>query len=237
MLFSAFHKSIWNPQTSLNLMKRICAIHLQLSTKEICLVLNKLALWCLCYVFGRSERSILVRDLEPNTKYEFAIRLHIDQLSSPWSPVVYQSTFPDGKPCLKLSNINIRLRSPVCIYSFAYVTMQPICYPWKPWNSNNNLSQVLELLRAFLKRRHAFSYAIFMWLCSFHSPHQPAPTLPPSNVKVTLIEEDTALVSWKPPDEPNVAVTHYTVLYASRHAWIAGEWRVLQREGEACGKR
>uniref|UniRef100_A0A671YLS8 Protogenin n=1 Tax=Sparus aurata TaxID=8175 RepID=A0A671YLS8_SPAAU len=99
------------------------------------------------------EQSLLVRDLEPNTKYEFAIRLHLDQLPSPWSPVVYQSTFPD------------------------------------------------------------------------------APTLPPSNVKVTLIEEDTALVSWKPPDESNVAVTHYTILYASRHAWIAGEWQVLQREG------
>lgn len=50
-------------------------------------------------------------------------------------------------------------------------------------------------------------------------------------MKVTLIEEDTALVSWKPPDEPNVAVTHYTILYASRKAWVAGEWQVLQREG------
>uniref|UniRef100_A0A672Y830 Protogenin n=1 Tax=Sphaeramia orbicularis TaxID=375764 RepID=A0A672Y830_9TELE len=100
-----------------------------------------------------SEQNLLVRDLEANTKYEFAIRLHIDQLSSPWSPVVYQSTFPE------------------------------------------------------------------------------APTLPPSNVKVTLIEEDTALVSWKTPDEPNIAVTHYTILYASRKDWIAGEWQVLQREG------
>lgn len=45
----------------------------------------------------RSEQNLLVRDLEPNTKYEFAIRLHIDQLSSPWSPVVYQSTFPEGE--------------------------------------------------------------------------------------------------------------------------------------------
>uniref|UniRef100_A0A3B3UC02 Protogenin n=1 Tax=Poecilia latipinna TaxID=48699 RepID=A0A3B3UC02_9TELE len=99
------------------------------------------------------EQSLLVRDLEPNTKYEFAVRLHIDQLSSPWSPVVYQNTFPE------------------------------------------------------------------------------VPTLPPSNIKVTLIEEDTALVSWKLPDEPNVAVTHYTILYASRNAWIAGEWQVLQREG------
>ncbi|XP_060902271.1 protogenin A [Labrus mixtus] len=100
-----------------------------------------------------NEQRLLVRELEPNTKYEFAIRLHIDQLSSPWSPVVYQSTFPD------------------------------------------------------------------------------APTLSPSNVKVTLIEVDTALVSWKPPEDPNVAVTHYTILYATRHAWIAGEWQVLQREG------
>uniref|UniRef100_UPI003AAC3C22 protogenin A n=1 Tax=Centroberyx gerrardi TaxID=166262 RepID=UPI003AAC3C22 len=100
-----------------------------------------------------SEQSFLVRDLEPNTRYEFAIRLHLDQLSSPWSPVVYQSTFPD------------------------------------------------------------------------------APTLPPSSVKVTLIEEDTALVSWKLPDEPNLAVTRYTILYASRTAWVAGEWQILQREG------
>ncbi|XP_054626436.1 protogenin A isoform X1 [Dunckerocampus dactyliophorus] len=100
-----------------------------------------------------NEQSLLVRDLEPNTKYEFAIRLHIDQLSSPWSPVVYQSTFHE------------------------------------------------------------------------------APTLPPTNVKVTLIEENTALVSWKPPGEANLAVTHYTILYASRNEWLAGEWQVLQREG------
>lgn len=56
--------------------------------------------------------------------------------------------------------------------------------------------------------------------------------LPPSNVKLTLIEEKTALVSWKPPDEPNLAVTQYTILYASRNAWVAGEWQVLQREGK-----
>lgn len=48
-------------------------------------------------LFYRSEQSLLVKELEPNTKYEFAIRLHIDQLSSPWSPVVYQSTFPEGE--------------------------------------------------------------------------------------------------------------------------------------------
>ncbi|XP_031425461.1 protogenin A [Clupea harengus] len=99
------------------------------------------------------EPSLLVQDLEPNTRYEFAVRLHIEQLSSPWSPVVYQSTLPQ------------------------------------------------------------------------------APTQPPSGVKVTLIEDDTALVSWKLPDESSVPVTHYTILYASRKAWVAGEWQVLQREG------
>uniref|UniRef100_A0AAY4EK12 Immunoglobulin superfamily DCC subclass member 3 n=1 Tax=Denticeps clupeoides TaxID=299321 RepID=A0AAY4EK12_9TELE len=99
------------------------------------------------------EQSLMVQDLEPNTRYEFAIRLHVDQLSSPWSPVVYQSTLPE------------------------------------------------------------------------------APTQPPSAVKVTLIEDDTALVSWKLPDEANVAVTRYTILYASRKAWVAGEWQILQREG------
>lgn len=47
----------------------------------------------------------MVKDLQPNTKYEFAIRLHIDQLSSPWSPVVYQSTFTDGN----LQPLNVSL--------------------------------------------------------------------------------------------------------------------------------
>uniref|UniRef100_W5LPE9 Protogenin n=1 Tax=Astyanax mexicanus TaxID=7994 RepID=W5LPE9_ASTMX len=99
------------------------------------------------------DQSLLVKDLEANTRYEFAVRLHVDQLTSPWSPVVYQSTLPD------------------------------------------------------------------------------APAMPPASVKVTLIEGDTALVSWKPPNEPNIAVTRYTILYASRRAWVAGEWQILQREG------
>uniref|UniRef100_A0A8C5KAL8 Protogenin n=1 Tax=Jaculus jaculus TaxID=51337 RepID=A0A8C5KAL8_JACJA len=100
-----------------------------------------------------SETHMLVQGLEPNTKYEFAVRLHVDQLSSPWSPVVYQSTLPE------------------------------------------------------------------------------APSGPPVGVKVTLIQDDTALVSWKPPDGPETVVTRYTILYASRKAWIAGEWQVLHREG------
>ncbi|XP_072550603.1 protogenin A isoform X2 [Salminus brasiliensis] len=99
------------------------------------------------------DQSLLVKDLEANTRYEFAVRLHVDQLTSPWSPVVYQNTLPD------------------------------------------------------------------------------APAMPPTSVKVTLIEGDTALVSWKPPNEPNIAVTRYTILYASRKAWVAGEWQILQREG------
>ncbi|XP_061451337.1 protogenin [Rhineura floridana] len=100
-----------------------------------------------------SETHMLVQGLEPSTKYEFAVRLHVDQLSSPWSPVVYHATLPE------------------------------------------------------------------------------APAGPPLGLKVTLIEEDTALVSWKPPSGPSTAVSHYTILYASRKAWIAGEWQVLHREG------
>ncbi|XP_062318529.1 protogenin B-like [Osmerus eperlanus] len=99
------------------------------------------------------NQSVIVKDLEPNTRYEFVVRLHVDQLSSPWSSVVYQRTLPS------------------------------------------------------------------------------APSQPPTGVKVTLIEEDTALVSWREPEEHNVAVTHYTILYASQRAWLSGHWQVLQREG------
>ncbi|NXW15531.1 PRTG protein, partial [Circaetus pectoralis] len=54
---------------------------------------------------------------------------------------------------------------------------------------------------------------------------------PPVGVKVTLIEDDTALVSWKPPDGPETVVTRYTILYASRKSWIFFFWQVLHREG------
>ncbi|XP_060115984.1 protogenin [Heteronotia binoei] len=100
-----------------------------------------------------SETHLLIQGLEPNTKYEFAVRLHVDQLSSPWSPVLYHTTLPE------------------------------------------------------------------------------APSGPPLGVKVTLIEEDTALVSWKPPEGERMVVSRYTILYASRKAWIAGDWQVLHREG------
>ncbi|XP_070618308.1 protogenin isoform X2 [Erythrolamprus reginae] len=100
-----------------------------------------------------SETHLMVQGLEPSTKYEFAVRLHVDQLSSPWSPVVYHSTLPE------------------------------------------------------------------------------APAGPPLEVKATLIEEDTALVSWKPPAGIRTLVSRYTILYTSKKAWVAGEWQVLHREG------
>lgn len=59
-----------------------------------------------------------------------------------------------------------------------------------------------------------------------------APQQPPSGVRVTLIEDDTALVSWREPAEPNVVVTRYNILYASQAAWLAGRWQIMQREGE-----
>lgn len=99
------------------------------------------------------------------------------------------------------------------------------------WNSHFHMFKLLRRLYS-----DVLSMLFLLDFFLFLHPHT-APMLPPSNVKVTLIEEDTALVSWKPPDEPNVAVTHYTILYASRKAWIAGEWQVLQKEGkEESGK-
>ncbi|XP_017340479.1 protogenin B isoform X2 [Ictalurus punctatus] len=60
-----------------------------------------------------------------------------------------------------------------------------------------------------------------------------APSSPPLGVRVTLIEEDTALVSWREPEQPNLTVSHYTILYAPQRAWLAGDWQVLQREGSS----
>ncbi|KAM3869677.1 protogenin B-like [Diretmus argenteus] len=100
-----------------------------------------------------TNQSLMVQNLNPNTRYEFVVRLHLDQTSSPWSSVVYHRTLPA------------------------------------------------------------------------------APSQPPAGVRVTLIEEDTALVSWREPAESNGMVTHYTILYASQRAWLAGRWQVMQREG------
>ncbi|KAI9529619.1 hypothetical protein NQZ68_007857 [Dissostichus eleginoides] len=100
-----------------------------------------------------TRQNVTVQNLETNTRYEFVVRLHVDQMSSPWSSVVYRQTL------------------------------------------------------------------------------QAAPGQPPKGVRVTLIEDDTALVSWREPTEPNVVVTRYTILYASQKAWMDGHWQILQREG------
>uniref|UniRef100_A0A3Q1BXV7 Protogenin n=1 Tax=Amphiprion ocellaris TaxID=80972 RepID=A0A3Q1BXV7_AMPOC len=99
------------------------------------------------------KQSVTVQNLNPNTRYEFVVRLHVDQMSSPWSSVTYHQTLPA------------------------------------------------------------------------------APSQPPAGVRVTLIEDDTALVSWREPTEPNVMVTHYTILYASQKGWLSGHWQKIQREG------
>ncbi|XP_072291432.1 protogenin B-like [Eucyclogobius newberryi] len=100
-----------------------------------------------------TKQSAMIQKLNPNTRYEFVVRLHVDQMSSPWSSVVYHQTLPS------------------------------------------------------------------------------VPSHPPAAVRVTLIEDDTALVSWREPPEPNIVVTHYTIMYASQKSWLAGNWQIIQREG------
>lgn len=97
--------------------------------------------------FCRNEQSLLVRDLEPNTKYEFAIRLHIDQLSSPWSPVVYQNTFPDGRIFFKLSNFSINIVH-INLVKADLKFLHILLLPMKPGASNSGYFNILKLLRA-----------------------------------------------------------------------------------------
>ncbi|KAG7281018.1 hypothetical protein CRUP_016650 [Coryphaenoides rupestris] len=99
------------------------------------------------------KQNMTVQNLSPNTRYEFVVRLHLDQMSSPWSSVVY------------------------------------------------------------------------------HQTPAAAPTQPPLAVRMTMIEDDTVLVSWRAPEDPRVVVTHYTLLYASQKSWLAGRWKILQRDG------
>lgn len=44
-----------------------------------------------------TTQTVVVQNLDPNTRYEFVVRLHVDQISSPWSSVVYHRTLPAGK--------------------------------------------------------------------------------------------------------------------------------------------
>lgn len=76
--------------------------------------------------YHRSETHMLVQGLEPNTKYEFAVRLHVDQLSSPWSPVVYHSTLPDGKEGSSLVGLSKCAKKSV---KNMYVTLKRML-PW-----------------------------------------------------------------------------------------------------------
>ncbi|KAF3854947.1 hypothetical protein F7725_023002 [Dissostichus mawsoni] len=71
----------------------------------------------------------------------------------------------------------------------------------------------------------------YEFVVRLHVDQMSTPGQPPKGVRVTLIEDDTALVSWREPTEPNVVVTRYTILYASQKAWMDGHWQILQREG------
>lgn len=89
--------------------------------------------------YYRSETHMLVQGLEPNTKYEFAVRLHVDQLSSPWSPVVYHSTLPEGKESSSLRVLSKCFKNPchfeekatlvatyqlMCMYLLCFLTFE-----------------------------------------------------------------------------------------------------------------
>ncbi|TRY56280.1 hypothetical protein DNTS_028394, partial [Danionella cerebrum] len=62
-----------------------------------------------------------------------------------------------------------------------------------------------------------------------HMDQISTPLSPPRSVKVTLIEEGTALVSWSPPLQPNLTVTHYTLMFTPQGSRL-GQWQILQRE-------
>lgn len=52
----------------------------------------------------------MVQNLDPNTRYEFVVRLHADQMSSPWSSVVYYQTLPAG------NDVNYCMLLYVCVW-------------------------------------------------------------------------------------------------------------------------
>ncbi|KAL2093408.1 hypothetical protein ACEWY4_010720 [Coilia grayii] len=86
--------------------------------------------------------------------------------------------------------------------------------------------------------RYEFSVRLHLDLVSsgwsvsiYHTTPPEAPQRPPASIRALLIEERTALVSWREPEEPGVVVAHYTILYATHTAWLAGDWQILQREG------
>lgn len=142
-----------------------------------------------------TKQSVTVQKLDPNTRYEFVVRLHVDQMSSPWSSVVYHQTLPAGNKLSVQRHFTVNVFLSVSFWSFHCIF---------------------------------FTNVLRVVLCSVCL----APSQPPAGVRVTLIEEDTALVSWREPTESNVVITRYTILYASQKDWIAGHWQKVQREGK-----
>lgn len=156
--------------------------------------------WIL-FVHSTSPVAV-VPNLDPNTRYEFVVRLHVNQISSPWSTVVYHRTLPAGN---KMHYCYIL----IVVFSLDFPDPTTVQVEI---GKRRNFKEVFFILNVF--------------------PVCAAPSHPPAGVRVTLIEDDTALVSWREPTEPNVVITHYTILYASQKAWLAGRWQIMRREGE-----
>lgn len=49
-----------------------------------------------CVSLFRNEQTVMVEGLNSNTRYEFAVRLHMDYMSSPWSSPIYLRTLLEG---------------------------------------------------------------------------------------------------------------------------------------------
>lgn len=54
------------------------------------------------FCFHSTTQTALLQNLDPNTRYEFVVRLHVDQISSPWSSVVYHQTLPAGTKTIRI---------------------------------------------------------------------------------------------------------------------------------------
>lgn len=84
--------------TLYDMFTKICRWPLNFLLLDVCL-------WILVWLNGHNIRilfvhstaqSVVVQNLDPSTRYEFVVRLHVDQMSSPWSSVVYHRTLPAG---------------------------------------------------------------------------------------------------------------------------------------------
>lgn len=53
-------------------------------------------LWLGSSLLHSATQSVVVQNLSPNTRYEFVVRLHVDQTSSAWSSVAFHRTSPAG---------------------------------------------------------------------------------------------------------------------------------------------